>query len=397
MGEDHPMRSDISFRTARPEDLDAMFDRDAEAFAGSYTADERVAWRNIVDMDRFRLALDGSTIVGIAGSHALELTLPGGGQVSMGGLTWVSVAPTHRRQGILRRLMDDVHADIDGRGEPIAGLLASDAGIYERFGYGASTRRRYIQIDRRRFPMAQSRAADPSGIQLADPLDHLDHLASIYDRYRRSRVGEVSRTSAWIEMRIRDNVGVVRSAIHADGYALWTVKEDWNVFDAQHELHLSDVIACTPEAHSALWNLVLSHDLIGPVRCEAAVALDDPLPLLLENPRGMKTEHLHDFLWLCPRRIGDLLAARRYRIEDRMVIEVDGERWQVAGGPDGAEAQPTDLDADVVMTSTAFGPLLLGGVTATELSLGGRLTGRNIGRIDAFFGWSPLPHCSTPF
>ncbi|MFT3852789.1 MAG: GNAT family N-acetyltransferase [Ilumatobacteraceae bacterium] len=46
----------------------------------------------------------------------------------------MGVAATHRRQGLLRRLMDACHDDIDARREPVAMLFASEGGIYERFG-----------------------------------------------------------------------------------------------------------------------------------------------------------------------------------------------------------------------------------------------------------------------
>jgi predicted acetyltransferase len=390
------MGTEIEIRTAVPDDFEAMFDRDAEAFAGSYTPPEREAWRKVAELDRFRIACDGDDLVGIAGSHPLELTLPGGGQVAMGGLTWVSVAPTHRRQGLLRRLMDEVHADIDRRGEPVAGLLASEGGIYERFGYGYATRQRSVEIDRRRFQIAPPHTPPSGQLRLINPAEHIDTMAALYDRYRRNRVGEVSRSVAWIEMRLGEEPEV-RAALHVDGFVTWTVKADWNGFDAKHQLEVLDLIACTPEAHVALWNLVLTHDLVGPVGSVGAVALDDQLPLLLTNPRGLRTRRLSDFLWLCPRRCGDLLAARRYRVDDRLVIDVEGERWLIDGSPDGAAASATDADPDLTMSRAALGALLLGGVSATELSLAGRLRGADLRRADLFFGWTPLPHCSTSF
>ena len=54
--------------------------------------------------------------------------MPGGGQLPMGGLTWVSTAATHRRQGLLTQLMARSLADIDRRGEPVAMLGASEGG-----------------------------------------------------------------------------------------------------------------------------------------------------------------------------------------------------------------------------------------------------------------------------
>ncbi len=387
----------IEIRTPTADDLDAIFRRDQESFGGTLSDEQRSTWSGIFDLERFRLACDGDALVGVAGSHRLELTLPGNGVVPLAGTTWVSVAPTHRRQGVLRRLMAAVHADADDRGEPVAGLQASEAAIYERFGYGAATRWRHVEIDRRRVEVLERFRPEPGGLAMIDPLDHVDRIVEIYDRYRRRRVGEVSRTARWIEMRLKEEPGRRRGALHRDGYAIWTITPDWNEFDVQHELRLDDLVACTPEARLALWNLVLSHDLVGPIRTWHSVTLDDPLPALLTNPRAVRTTAVNDFLWLCPRRVGELLAARRYRVADALVVDVDGERWRIDGGPDGAAASSTDAEPDLTMTRAALGALILGGVTATELAGAGRLTGSDLPRADVFFGWSPTPHCATSF
>ena len=387
----------IEIRTPTVDDLDAMFRRDEEAFGGAFTDEQRTTWRGLLDLDRFHIACDGTSLVGLAGSHELELTLPGGATVPMAGTTWVSVAPTHRRQGLLRRLMDAVHADADQRGEPVAGLQASEATIYERFGYGAATKWRHVEIDRRRVGLTERFIPDPGGLTMVDPMEHVEELAGIYDRYRRRTPGEVSRTAAWVEMRLKEEPGRCRGVLHRDGYAIWTITEDWNEFDARHELRLHDLVACTPDAFRSLWNMVLSHDLVGPIRSRQSVTLDDPLPQLLTDPRQVKTVAVHDFLWLCPRRVGDLLAARRYRVADELVVDVDGERWRIEGGPQGALASVTDVEPDVSMTRAAMGSLMLGGVTATELAASDRLTGTDLPRVDAFFGWAPASHCTTSF
>lgn len=387
----------IEIRTPSPDDLDAMFRRDEEAFGDTFTPEQREVSRPLIDLERFRIACDGSDLVGLAGTFAFELTLPGGAAVPMAGTTWVSVAATHRRQGLLRQLMDAIHDDVDARGEPVAGLHASEAAIYERFGYGPATRWRHVEIDRRRARLAERFRPAPGGIRLIDPLAEVDRLTAIYDRARRLRVGEVTRSAEWTEMRLRSDTPRCRGAIHDDGFAIWSITPDWNDFDAQHELRLHDLVACTPEAHAALWDLVLSHDLVGPIRSRPCVAVDDALPGLLDDSRMVKTTALNDALWLCPRRVGDVLAARAYRVDDSLVVAVEGERWRVDGGPDSAECSTTDADADCTVSRGALGSLLLGGVTAHELAASGRLVGSDLGRIDAFFGWAPGPHCTTMF
>ena len=58
----------------------------------------------------------------------------------MAGITWVTVAPTHRRRGVLtaimRRQLDETHAQ---EREPVAALWAAESSIYGRFGYAPAS------------------------------------------------------------------------------------------------------------------------------------------------------------------------------------------------------------------------------------------------------------------
>ena len=112
----------IELRTPVEDDLDTLFRLDGQIFAEPWTAEVRQRQEGVMELDRFRVAVDGRRIVGMAGSYRLEMTVPGGGALPTGGVTFVAVATTHRRQGLLTRLMDEVHRDIDARGEPLAAL-----------------------------------------------------------------------------------------------------------------------------------------------------------------------------------------------------------------------------------------------------------------------------------
>ena len=52
----------------------------------------------------------------------------------------------------------------------------------------------------------------------------------------------------------------------------------------------------TTEAHAALWQTVLTSDLVGTVRTYA-MPLDDPLPFLLTDQRLVRTTDLNDNVW----------------------------------------------------------------------------------------------------
>ena len=83
--------------------------------------------------ERVFAAFDGDEIVGGAGAYPLELTVPGA-RLPCAGVTVVGVLPSHRRQGLMTRLMRAQHREIREREEPLAGLWASEATIYGRYG-----------------------------------------------------------------------------------------------------------------------------------------------------------------------------------------------------------------------------------------------------------------------
>lgn len=396
--------ADIEIRPATEEDFPAMATLDGRAFGEPWKDEDVEAFRSVVDLDRFRVATDGPDLVGVAGSFAQELTVPGGAQVSAGGVTWVAVATSHRRRGLLRRLLGVIHEDIDERGEVVAMLLASEGGIYERFGYGIATRFRVCTIDRRATRIDERFVPPDLQVRIVDPHDHLDAIEEIFERYRRGRTGEVRRDAQWVRLRFHEFGTGTTTALHPDGFASWKVTAAWNDGHPAHEVRLLELVAVTPEAHAALWHTVLSIDLAGPIRSVSAVAPDDPLPYLLTNPRALRTNELNDMLWIRPHLVGPLLSARTYGTDDELVIEVDidgrAQRWRVEGSAEGGTARKVRSRPDLTLDRAALGALCLGGVSATTLQRGRRLVARDsaaLRRADAFFGTRPLPHCATGF
>jgi predicted acetyltransferase len=143
----------------------------------------------------------------------------------------------------------------------------------------------------------------------------------------------------------------------------------------------------------------LGVDLVGPITSRH-VPIDDPLPYLLTNPRALETTALNDGVWVNVRDVKACFGARSYGTTDRVVIEADGARWAIDGGPEGATCTRVRTRPDLSMDHASLGAILLGGVRVAALVAGRRAEARNdevLRRADAFFLTSPAPHCQTNY
>src|SRR6201996_4559641 len=85
-------------------------------------------------------------LVGTADAQTSTLTLPGGARVGHAAVTHIGVLPSYTRRGIASDLVRHQLHDIAARGEPIATLRASEATIYERYGYGVATSSQTVEV-----------------------------------------------------------------------------------------------------------------------------------------------------------------------------------------------------------------------------------------------------------
>ncbi len=394
--------SNITLRGATDDDFRAIVDFDGSAFGQAWKDDDLDLLRPTLELDRFIVAHDGDDLVGVSGNYSLELTVPGPGVLRVAGVTWVAVSPTHRRQGLLTRMMDELHSDVDAHDEPLALLTASEGAIYRRFGYGVASQCRVIEIDRRRTDVLPEFRPDPGAVRFVDVADDgvLDQIATLFDRIRRQHNGDIDRPAANWNLTRHHRGGETRWAVHADGFASWKVRAKWNNGHPAHEMELFDLVAATSEAHAALWHTVLSVDLVGPISSFRAAAIDDHLPHIVTDPRALRTVELNDMLWVHVRHARAALAARAYGTDDELVVEVDGDRWKVDGSPDGAVVKPVKRTPDLVMDGAALGSIYLGGFRPSELVRGRRIEARNadvLRRADHFFAADRMPHASSGF
>jgi Acetyltransferase (GNAT) domain len=83
-----------------------------------------------IELDRTIGAFDEDIPVGGTAVHTRSLAVPGA-VLPVAGVTWVGVAPTHRRRGILTSLTREQTTGLhESGGEPIAALPPSEAAVY---------------------------------------------------------------------------------------------------------------------------------------------------------------------------------------------------------------------------------------------------------------------------
>ena len=336
-------------------------------------------------------AYDEDHCVGTFRSFGTELTVPGGAAVAADAISNVSVAPTHRRRGLLSRMMARDLAAAAARGDAVAILVAAEYGIYGRFGFGPATRCDGLVIDLARAGGLRP-VADPAGgrIDLV-PMEEVRALGpDLFDRYRRMQPGAIERPATIWRLRTGDLPLPHGSweepyvAVHRDasgrptGMLAYTVSDTWDGKVPDCTLTVRDHFAVDPAAAVALWRFAFSVDWIRHVEVRN-IAPDDPLPLLLNDPRAARpTTSSDDFVWLRILDMGAAFAARTYGAPGRIVLEVsdpDGfteGRWALHTAADGTgRCERTDDPADLALGVSALSSLYLGGETVPRLAAAG--------------------------
>jgi len=405
----------ITLRPADEHQL-AQFRRATAVAFGTIAGDDELDWGASLELDRTLAAFDGDAIVGTAAALSFELTVPGGALVPTAGVTMVGVHPTHRRRGLLARMMEQQLADVTERGEPLAVLTASEAAIYGRFGYGLATFSTFWALRTEGTEFVRP-AAVTGRFRLLEATEAATVVPALYDAARKRHVGEVTRSGAWWGHIFSERSGGkgprrVFTAVHesadgdADGFARYRVKDDWSGGIAANTLEVLDLYALDDEVEAALWQFLVEIDLVANVKAFGR-PIDEPLRWRLADPRRMQIAEVTDHLWVRVVDPAAALAARTYGSEDRVVIELadpflpaNEGVWEIDGSPGGADVRRTDAEADLVLSAPELGALYLGGVTASTLARAGRvreLVPGAISRADKFFTTAPAPWCRTDF
>ncbi|MBB5855551.1 GNAT family N-acetyltransferase [Amycolatopsis umgeniensis] len=391
----------MQIRPTTGEEFDVFVDTLHAAFA-RFPETPATLW-SALEEDRglFAMSEDGRP-VGTAAAYSFELTLPGETVIPVSGVTAVGVLPSHRRRGALSAMMRRQLADFRARGEFLSVLLASEALIYRRFGYGPATYTHRLTVQRHQAAFAVPRTASGS-IELLRRSDCGEILEEVYDRYRRARPGALSRPHRWWAEGAGQSpistapryIAVHRDADDVpDGYACYS-------HTAPSTLTVDEIIAADDAVSTALARFLLEHDLITEVVFKHCPP-DHPLRWQLEDFRAGEVSGDTDWLWVRLLDIPRALTARGWFTDGELVLDVEdpalGEHGRYLLTVRGGEATcvPTDREPDLSLDASDLGSIYLGGTLPSKLVRAGRVRAGHPDAgvlADALFRAERSPHC----
>jgi len=329
-----------------------------------------------------------------------QLTLPGSTiehprTLSSWAISSVTVAPTHRRRGIARNLLEGELRTAAALGVPMAMLTVSESTIYGRFGFAPATHAAEWTIDTRR--VRWSGPAASGRVEYVSVARYRDEVAALYDRVRLSSPGEIDvwplrwdqlvgatepdseQTKSLRAIRYVDEGGATR------GLALFRLTGGEADF-TQHTVTVARLDSETPDADLALWRFLLELDLT--IELKAGLRRpEEPMRWLLGDFRAAHVDVWeHQYL-----RVLDVAAvyeARGYSAAGSVLFDVTDALgfaagiWQLVVEPveTTLRATVTKLDktpGDVPalkLSVNELSAIYLGGVSVTTLVGAGRIT-----------------------
>ncbi|MFF9605115.1 GNAT family N-acetyltransferase [Streptomyces sp. NPDC014684] len=352
-------------------------------------------------------------------SFPQEVTAVGGAAVPADAITNVSVSPTHRRRGLLSRMMARDLRAAKERGDVVATLIAAEYPIYGRYGFGPATwtTQWTVEVPRSGLDPRWSGPEDGGRIDLVDGEDVRKLGPELHERIRRAQPGAVSRDELWWQLK----TGAVRldrnwtEPFHAvyraasgevEGLVSYGADGRWHDKQPHHTADVKWLLGATPAAERALWRFLCSIDWITKVK-SGWRGPDDLLPFYLPDPRAARVAVHADWLWVRILDVVRALEARTYEGAGSLVLEVvdadglAGGTFRLEASPQGASCVPADgADADLTLPVGELGKVWLGDESLVRLAALGRVQEEREGaarKADALLRAPGRPWCPDIF
>ena len=408
----------VEIRVCPPERFVELLKLAEVGFSEDVADDQIARVQLIADKERWWAPFDGDRIVGTSGIWTMKMRVPGG-ELPTGGITWVTVMPSHRRRGLMSGMMRLMIDDCRKRGEPLAALWAAEAAIYQRFGFGQATQSVNLEAETRSIRFAREWPRE-GACRLLPAGEGLDLVRPVYDAARDRRAGFLARPPEWwvgqLPLVEKDAKGgeakrlvVYETEDGPEAYAVYKTKSEWNVRGPGGTLTVEEAIGCTPRGTREIWRYLMEVDLVRTLKTWRLPA-DHPLFSLVSEPRRLGTT-VGDGLWLRIVDVAPALEGRTYGMDGRgsgrLTLDLRDEycpwnagRWTLAVDGGHARATRTEDSADIALDANDLASLYLGGVTATAMADAGRVVEMRPGALslaDGLFATALKPWCPQEF
>jgi predicted acetyltransferase len=405
---------DVEIRHPKDDEIELFHRRTEMAFGEDYVEGTAERYRPLLETERMYMAVDGDDVVGTAADFAFTLTVPGG-KVAAAGVTMVGVLPSHRRQGILTKMMRRQLDDVKSRGEPLAILWASEGNIYQRFGYGVATLYSLLDIDRDRARFRND-PGKTGRLRMVEPEKAVEAIADVYNRICDVTPGMYERSREWWEntrlhdpMEHREGGGPMFRAVwekdwRPEAYALYRLHDEWDT-EPTGNVRVIEAMGTTPEATREIWRFLLNIDLVARIKGYDQPGLP-PLLFMVAEPRRLRAR-LSDALLVRLVDIQAALEARSYAAEGDIVFEIEDSfipanagRWRLEVATDGTSVVRTSDPPDLIVSASDLACVYLGGFGFGQLLHGGQIeeaTPRAAWRADGLFRTEREPWCPQVF
>lgn len=366
-------------------------------------------------------ARDGGRWVGTLRTETRRLTVPGvdGGteELAVDAVTNVTVAATHRRRGLLSRMLTDSLRAARERGDALSILIAAEWPIYGRFGYAPAILAADYELRTSR--RGAECPGDTSRIRTIERDEVARVAPGVWEAARRRRAGQLDRGEAWWQ-RYAGGDGYLASPqlphnwlVHEgpdgpDGLLSWTSRGgDFGLIPPFGSVVVGDLVIASDAAYRDLWAYLCGLDLVDTVSLSVR-PVDEPVRWLLADARTLVLTQQVDFVWARLLDVPAALAARRYAAPGDLVLDVHDAaaggyaagRYRLTADDEHAACEPTRAPADLELDQRVLASIYLGAFGLRELVVAGGVTERTPGalaRAEVMFSVPLAPWNATWF
>ena len=358
-------------------------------------------------------AFDGPSMVASYGTIPFTMRA-NGPSMALAGVTVVGTLPEYRRQGIVRRIIEQSFRQMREHGQSVAALWASQAGIYQRYGYSLGSALRRYQIDTVDAALLTPADADLQ-VRRHTPAEAFDTIRDVYRGFIADRTLYLHRAKPLWQagvLQTGNDTGPLHIAIcrnkadEALGYVVYTLRSNKvNHVARSQEIEIRDLVWHNIDAYRSLWAFLASHDLVGRISWASAPA-DDPAEEMFAEPRMLHAQDNEGVFF----RVVDVeqaLAARGYDSNEDLVLKIPADRetpwnegsYRLTVSDGSTQVTRTEQTADVELSIKSLSSAFVGFRRVRQLANWGLASGTDqaIARLDRLLATRHTPHCPDHF